>query len=109
MDPGTAREEPLPRRRQPEVPHPAIDRDPQRRFTPPRHHAPPYALVESLCQTASKSLTETLSTAFGDRVDVVFTIDHETKHVAAGVEGEKLGEWLDRRLHDGPVSQVSVN
>ena len=36
--PRIAREEPPPRRRQPEVPHPAVDQDPQPRFAPARHH-----------------------------------------------------------------------
>ena len=40
LDAAEAREEPLPRRRQPEVPDPALDRNPQPRLAYPRHRPP---------------------------------------------------------------------
>ena len=38
--PAVAREEPSPRDRQPEVPHPALGQNPQPRLASPRHHPP---------------------------------------------------------------------
>ena len=43
MDAATAREEPPAGGQQSEVPHPALDRNPQPRLAPPRHRPPPPA------------------------------------------------------------------